>query len=825
MPLIARLYVGFILSVGASTLVLGLMQPGFDNVARFICFAIATMVAAGLKVQLPNVSGTMSVYFLFILIGIVDLSLPETLLFGTAAVIVQCLWKAKKTPTWIQILFNTSSTVIAIAIAYFTYNWSYLHTQGFPQIVILGMASMTFFIANTGPVALVIALAERKPLTKIWEDCYFWSFPYYLIGAIIAGLFSMASRLFGWQTSLLILPLVYLIYRSYRQYLGRLEDEKCHAQQMAALHLRTIEALALAIDAKDHATHDNPQRIQTYAMELAIELNLSGDEREALHAAALLHNIGKLAVPEHIISKPGRLTPEEFEKMKIHPLVGAEILERVEFPYPVVPIVRAHHEKWDGTGYPFGLKEAQIPIGARILAAVDCLDALASERQYRRALPLDKAMEVVCGESGKSYDPRVVEILKRRYMELEEKSWASSAGREMKSLPNHPIVSKGEAPSAGLESAHGAATAKEPDAGDFLVSIAAARSESQALFEMAQDLGNSLSLTETLMLMATRLKKLIEYKAVAIYVVREAMLIPEYVAGDDFKLFSSLRIPIGQGLSGWVAENKRPILNGNPSVEPGYLGDPTKFSVLSSALAVPLIGMQGDTIGVIALYHSVRDGFNRDHLRILQVVSSKLSVAIQNAMKYEQAKSSATTDYLTGLPNARSLFIHLDDLLTKSAGTGEKVTVLVCDLDGFKSVNDRFGHLTGNRVLSLFAMRAMDSAREQDYISRMGGDEFVLVLPGLDQELMTNRIVKLKEIAQAAGREICGEDILSVSVGEATFPDDGQNAEEILEEADRNMYRHKQEGKSRKSLNLLIDAVGGDKTSPANEFDGQSLPG
>ena len=164
------------------------------------------------------------------------------------------------------------------------------------------------------------------------------------------------------------------------------------------LHLRTIEALALAIEAKDHTTHDHLQRVRVYAIEVAKELGVTVRRMEALHAAALLHDIGKLAVPEHIISKPGRLTPEEFEKMKIHPLVGAEILERVRFPYPVVPIVRAHHEKWDGSGYPFGLKGEEIPIGARILSSVDFLDALASDRQYRRALPLEEVMKTSrCG--------------------------------------------------------------------------------------------------------------------------------------------------------------------------------------------------------------------------------------------------------------------------------------------------------------------------------------------------------------------------------------------------------------------------------------------
>src|SRR2546426_3938461 len=214
------------------------------------------------------------------------------------------------------------------------------------------------------------------------------------------------------------------MYRPYRLYRGKLESEKKHAEQVSNLHLRTIEALALAIEAKDQTTGEHLQRVRIYAMELARELGLTEDETEALRAASVLHDIGKLAVPEHIISKPGKLTPDEFEKMKIHPIVGAEILEQVDFPYPVVPVVRAHHEKWDGSGYPFGLKGDAIPIGARILAAVDCLDALASDRQYRRALPLDEAMDVVRGEAGKSYDPKVVQLLGDHYIRLENEAKA-----------------------------------------------------------------------------------------------------------------------------------------------------------------------------------------------------------------------------------------------------------------------------------------------------------------------------------------------------------------------------------------------------------------
>ena len=166
-----------------------------------------------------------------------------------------------------------------------------------------------------------------------------------------------------------------------------------------------MSRLALAIEAKDHTSHKHLQRVRVFAVEVAKELGFPEDEIEALRAAALLHDIGKLAIPEHIINKPGRLTPEEFEKMKIHTLVGAEILQRVAFPYPVAPIVRSHHERWDGAGYPDGLKGEQIPMGARVLAAVDCLDAMSSHRQYQNAMSLDAAMEKVASMSGSAFDP------------------------------------------------------------------------------------------------------------------------------------------------------------------------------------------------------------------------------------------------------------------------------------------------------------------------------------------------------------------------------------------------------------------------------------
>src|SRR3989442_9653054 len=392
----AKALISLVVAVGTGVLLYAAVYPTSKNIAQFICYLLIAILAARLKVRLPGITGTMSVNFLFILLGILELGFAETLVLGTAATLVQCFYRDRPSP--VQVTFNLSASAFAIGVAYNVYHLAISGAQVRSHPLLLGLAAITYFVANTGSITAVIALTEQKSIKRIWVECYFWSFPYYLVGAGFAGMIGWFNREFGWETSLLIVPIIYLIFRSYRLYLGKLEDEKRHVEEMATLHLRTIEALALAIEAKDHTTHDHLQRVRVYAIEVAKELGVTPGEMEALHAAALLHDIGKLAVPEHIISKPGRLTPEEFEKMKIHPVVGAEILERVRFPYPVVPIVRAHHEKWDGSGYPSGLKGEEIPIGARILAAGDYLDARASDRQYRRALPLEEVIQPLAEE-------------------------------------------------------------------------------------------------------------------------------------------------------------------------------------------------------------------------------------------------------------------------------------------------------------------------------------------------------------------------------------------------------------------------------------------
>jgi putative nucleotidyltransferase with HDIG domain len=604
---------------------------------KFACYLIAALLASSLKVGLPGIEGTLSVNFLFTLLGILELSLPETLLIGLASTLGQFYWRPARRLKLVQLVFNVSQVTVSSAVAYGAYQLVVIYVLHAPGPLALLVAAVTHFGCNTWAMSTIIGLTEDKAIPKVWTASYLWSFPYYMVGAAAAGLVNFLNKHIGWQSSLLVLPPIYLMYRSYRLYLEKLETEKRHAEKVSSLHLRTIEALALAIEAKDETTGEHLQRVRVYAMELAKELRLTEDETEALRAASVLHDIGKLAVPEHIISKPGKLTPEEFEKMKIHPIVGAEILEQVDFPYPVVPIVRAHHEKWDGSGYPNGLSGEAIPIGARILAAVDCLDALASDRQYRKALPLDDAMAKVVSEAGTSFDPKVVAILHRRYVELEKLANEQPLQAPPKLSTDIRVV-RGLAPAAGFAESAEPAGASPASAGS-IASISAARRHGEEIAALARQSGVPLNIEDLFSLLSVRLRKLVPHDSMAVYLSKSGVLIPEFVSGENFRLFSSLRIPEGEGLSGWVAQNHKPILNGNPSVEPGYLNDPTKYSTLRSALAVPLEGASG-VLAVLALYRAGQDAFTAEDLRIVEAVAAGLGAAIENV---GVARASAAT--------------------------------------------------------------------------------------------------------------------------------------------------------------------------------------
>lgn len=795
MPRMAQLYWSMIVMGGSWFIFSSLMTTNWhkQNVGLIVCYLLASVFASKLKIRLPGVSVTLSMNYVVILASLLNLGLGAGLLVGVASALGQSFIQADPAPRWYQVVFSIFAMSFPIVAADAALRLGALSHSEAASAISLLLASLVYFIVNTVSVTGIVSITLGKTFFGVWRDSYLWTSPQYLVGGVIAGALHFLDRFVGWSALILAVPPLYLVYRSYSVYLGRMEEQQEHIKEMAQLHLRTIETLALAIDAKDDTTAAHLRRVQVYASEIGKELNLSEPEMHALEAAALLHDVGKLAVPEYIISKPGKLTPDEFEKMKVHPVVGAEILERVHFPYPVVPIVRSHHEKWDGTGYPDGLSGNQIPIGARILSAVDCLDALASHRQYRRAMPLEEAMQIVQDEAGKSFDPTVVNILTRRFRELELK--ARNETVDCVKLSSNVKVERGLAPATGFEEPSRQPAASSSD--NFSLAISGARREFQLLLEVTNDLGSSLSLEETLALLAVRLGKIMEHDAIVVYLLEGDELVPRFVKGESFRMFSSLRIPMGQGLSGWVAENDHPVLNGNPAVEPGYLNDPRMVTSLRSAISVPLQG-RDNLVGVLTLYHLKNEAFSLDHRRILLAIAPKAGHAIENSLRFERANNAADTDELTGLQNARALFKYLEAEVANSARRNGKFAVIMMDLDGFKRANDEYGHLAGNRILQCVGKALRQACRTGDFVARLGGDEFVLIMPDATQS-HAEILHKLDMIGRSIPAEANCPARVSISAGVSRFPDDGADAETLLEVADERMYDAKR-GKKKQLL-------------------------
>ena len=601
-----------------------------------------------------------------------------------------------------------------------------------------------------------------------------------------------------------MLPVLYTVYRSYLAQVRSIRERQRHLEETEALHLRTIEGLAMAIEAKDQNTHEHLFRVRDYVTEIATVMKLDELQKKALLTAAFLHDIGKLAVPEHIINKPGKLTAEEFEKMKIHPVVGADILERVRFPYPVVPIVRSHHERWDGKGYPDGLKGEQIPIGARILSAVDCFDALASDRPYRKAMPIAKALAIVREMSGTQFDPEVVAILEQH---LATSGAAVASPGKFVALDLNVDVSRGDGPAAGLASESADIADDAPQvhsqenserlhaSAESLALIAAASREAQAVFEISDATGTSLSIGEIVSVMASRLRPLVSFDCCAVYLRDKEVLDRQYLSGEFARCFTHVPVPLGEGISGWVAQSGRPIINGNATVEVTYKREAAGGLQLHSALSVPLMDLQDSILGVLTLYSAQENYFTREHLRMLQACEAKFSLALQNAIRRGAAEAGAPIDSLTGLLDRRGLFQRLEERLQECRSSQTRLSLVVCGLNGLKTVNDEDGSRTGDQLLIQVGRQLQAHVRACDTVARVGGGEFVLLLPTGSASLRSDTITWLSDALHAAGKQMGITSQVSMSVGTVCFPGDGNSAEELLAVADRRMYRNKREEK------------------------------
>jgi len=592
----ADLYIWAFLLLGAAVLYLAAKSWQLRDRREFCVYLFAALVASALKVKFAGVDGTMSVGFLFVFIGILDLSTADAVMIAAVSVLVQCLWHAERHPHAIQVCWSVSSISVAVYASGAVYGWA---RYSMPEPVALAALTATYFVAQVSSISGVIALTESRRFGEMFKQ-QFWALAYYCSGTSIAWLIGTMPRSIRWEAPLICLPLLYIVHRAQAKHMAQIAEHKQHVEDLSGLHLRTIEALAMAVDARDHALNNHLQRVQTYALEIGRELGLDGQELCALRAAAMLHDIGKLAVPEQVLSKPGKLTPAEFESIKTHPVVGAEIVERVAFPYPVAPIVRAHHEKWNGGGYPDGLKGEQIPIGARIISAVDCLDALSADRPYHRGLPLDEAMAKIAAEAGTSFDPQVIAVLQRRYPELEA---MAKAGAETARavLPAYTPVARDAAPAAGFaeDLAH---LATHTDGGTL-------RREGWTLTDLNHQ--------EVLAAMQTRIEAAVPHDAMAFFADRDGVLEVEYAGGAQGDQLRKRILRRGTGPAGWVSENRVPILNGNPAEETGC--GPSAGRTLRSELAVPMISPDG-TQGVLCLYRYEAEAFENADLSALSAV-------------------------------------------------------------------------------------------------------------------------------------------------------------------------------------------------------------
>ena len=521
------------------------------------------------------------------------------------------------------------------------------------------------------------------------------------------------------------------------------------------VHASLVEALAAAIDAKHDPSGKRLQRRRLYATALAEAVGLPKADIDALRTASLLLDIGQLAVPDHILSKPGPLSVEEFHKIRIHPQVSADLIGGVPLPPAVAAFVRSHHERWDGKGYPEGLAKEAIPVGARVLAVVDCYDALVNERPYRDRLTRDAAIAVLREEEGKSLDPNLVE----RFITL------------------LPTIEPGQPAKSTADSS--------------LESIVSARREDVALFEISQAITAGLGVEGTAQLLAQKLRRVIPYSSTVLYLYdsRQRTFRSAFTEGVEADMLASMQVAADGGMFGQSLREQRAVANGDPA----SMDQRAAATRLRSSIVCPLYGEQNELVGALAVYHVTPGCYTQDECRLLEMVARQAGPVVSHALQLSRAQEEALTDPLTGLPNTRFLWMHLTQELARAGRQASRLALLLIDVDDFKLVNDNEGHPIGDLALRELATVLRQSVRPYDVCARYGGDEFVIMMPECGREEAEERLRDLQ--AQIRRHDVRLPDgrafQLGVSIGAAVFPRDGDSSEALLAAADARMYQDK----------------------------------
>jgi diguanylate cyclase (GGDEF)-like protein/putative nucleotidyltransferase with HDIG domain len=686
-----------------------------------------------------------------------------------------------------QLLFNVALTMIESWTAGLVFLWLNGHSLllrnpgTYPAVA---GSSLAYFIVNTGGIAIILALCTRKNIYALWKETFLWTAPSYFAGACVGTLAMLLFNSHAGYVLILLTPLGWVMYQNYATTAARTEEKQQHIEELqlgqehlADLYLATIKSLALAIDAKDQYTHQHILRVQRYAVATAKHMGLVGNELEAINTGALLHDIGKLGVPEYVLLKPGRLTDEEFAKIKKHPEIGAAILDPVEFPWPVLPVVRSPHEKWDGTGYPDGLKGEDIPRTARILAVADVYDALTSSRSYRNAWTHERACEVILKDRGTHFDPVIADA----FLEI--------IGSVVEAM-----ALEGDGP---LLTAEAAAKTPPSKADQVARDIHRASSELWALYEVVQTLSSSMGLAETLEILSHKIEAILPGTA-ALFLMCDgspAQMSVRAAVGLNREFFTDSRTLGPAGTSLRVLESRMTYL-GEYDADDLLLtsSQSAQWVALQTALIVPIVH-QGEALGTINLYHPNVQAFGTHDTQLLETIAERAALALYNGLLFDRTRSHAFTDPLTGLYNLRHITQHVEE----KCQNGRPFALLCLDLDSFKPINDNFGHQKGDQVLRELSALFQAHLRDGDIVARYGGDEFLVYLHGGTPYEAATLAARIQSAVDAYEPGLLhprlGALHLGVSIGSACFPADGTDFTLLVAAADSHMYREKTERK------------------------------
>src|ERR1044071_8408088 len=506
----SKLFINIVSLVGLCVFAYALYNVATShfNVEWLLLGLVTVLVVARTDIQIPKISSTVTLEDTFIYISVLLYGVgPSVVLAGVNAAVCSLHYPNRRKVIPFNAGVMSLSVFISATVATKVFgNVRELEPDPARLILAAELLALIHYVLNSGLVSVVSALRNKKDILKTWQESFLWTSVSYFAGAVAACFVIKLITFISFYSFIIAVPILAITYLTYKNYLDRVQVSMNNAQEMADLHLRTIEALAIAIDAKDEVTHDHVHRVQIYATEMAKLFGLSEPEIEALKAGALLHDIGKLAVPDYILNKPGPLTAAEFDKMKIHTTVGAEILERVGFPYPVVPVVRHHHERWDGRGYPDGLKGDQIPMTARILTIADSFDSMREDRQYRKAMTRDEAIAILKEGAGMVFDPHIVRAFLDHLDEFEA---------EIRSLQVEPHT-------AEPRKSQGTERQVRYETGPLVFeSIRSAHREVITLYDIAQTIGTSINLRDTFAVFSSRLHDIVNYTTCVLYLVKQ----------------------------------------------------------------------------------------------------------------------------------------------------------------------------------------------------------------------------------------------------------------------------------------------------------------